>query len=104
MSDTVTNFIQQSNGADTYIEGGIVFFVVPFKTDITDWTFTHIDCDSIYQEDEPHSETVSILCYASEKQYNYDLYKIWKEKYTEAKLNSGVSSEEVNSFDRFTCR
>ena len=84
------------------LEDGIVFFSIPYKVDISDWTFEHLDCDAIYTEEEPHSDIVNILCFASSKQYNYALFKKWKSDYAYAKLNRGISSEEVNSFDRFS--
>ena len=79
------------------IEGGIAYYAEPYRTNKNDWIFHHLDCDSIYTEDEPFSKIVNIICFASSKEYNYALYKVWKDKYPVAILKAGVSSEEVNS-------
>lgn len=79
------------------VENGIVYYVKPYKTNKLEWVFRHLDCNSIYTEDEPGSKEVYFICYASSKEYNYELYKVWKEKYPKAMLKAAVTTEEVNS-------
>ena len=80
---------------ETYEKDGIVFFVEPYKANKIDWIYDHLDCDTVYREDEKYSNTVYIICYAKDSKYNEKLYEVKKNSYQDDILMRGVSSREV---------
>ena len=88
-----------SDFVDTRQENGIVYFNKPTTLDWLKFTFQHLDCNAIAIDNgDDDLRQTTLVAYASSREYNRVLERIFKERYQGGAygLMVGVSEWEAN--------
>lgn len=83
---------------ETFEKNGIIYFKEPYKISFNKWLENHLDCDSVVKNQRQYSPIGEIICYAKNKDYNFQLQAAYSEMDSDMyALLRCISTEEVNS-------
>ena len=83
------------------VKDGIAFYDTPYKIDLLEFAYDHLDCDSIISENDFESDEAKVIAYATEEKYNAELYDVYDKQYKNNgyRVMRQISSLEVSSID-----
>ena len=83
---------------ETYEKDGVIYFKEPYRTNMTEWLESHIDCDVLATDVDFNNCILSVIAYPSCSENNGKLIKL-KSAFKNARVLQGMLSEEVDCID-----
>lgn len=83
----------------TTLQDGIIYFEKPVIVDFIDFSYAHLGCDAIaFRDENKLIGQVKLVAYASDKQHNNLLRKIFLEKYGKKDycIETGLSEAQAD--------
>ena len=83
---------------ETYEKDGVIYFKEPYRTNMTEWLESHIDCDVLATDLDFNNCILSVIAYPSSSENNGKLIKL-KSAFKNARVLQGMLLEEVDCID-----
>lgn len=80
------------------IKNGVVYCDPPIKENVYDFLHRHLDCDCAFKRQDMSNPVVEIVAYASSKEYNVTLYRVFSNA-NNIDIMQGIDSLGVNAID-----
>ncbi len=86
--------------AETYEKEGILYFREPFRSDLVEWSDTHLGLNTIILKNSEDfgNRIISVVAVSTDKCYNDALFDV-KKGLTGVEILMGIPEEEVNCID-----
>lgn len=80
---------------------GIAYYKIPYTVHYVDFTYEHLDCNSIIRKGNLPKKMVDVIAFATAKEFNKKLREIYNTQYKQEGyvILRGIDSAEVNSID-----
>ena len=99
MPNQTITLLDDMKDAKTTLQDGIIYFEKPITVDFIDFSYAHLGCDAIaYRDENEPTGRVRLVAYASDKQHNNFLRKIFLDKYGKKEfcIETGLSEAQTD--------
>lgn len=83
------------------VKNGIAYYEEPYQTNLLEFAYAHLDCDSIISKNKSEQDKSEVIAYATEEKYNIELYDVYEMQYKDLgyTVMRQISSLEVSCID-----
>ena len=85
---------------ETYEKDGIIYFRQPYRSDLVEWSDSHLGLNTIIlkRDDDFKNKVINVVAVSTDESHNDILFDV-KKGLGEVEILIGIPAEEVNSID-----